>query len=363
MKPTGTPAWKLTADCIWNSFRSSGKRHLLLTGSKGSGKTTLLNRLIGDGLPGITTWAQPGQAVWLRENATGHQMPIGLFDPLHPGPENRMAPSFHGFTALGIPALQRCTDGESNWISIDEIGYLELQCPEYCRELLKLFEKKQVIAAVRKQPLPFLQSLLTREDVFVVDLDAPFGNLGCVIMASGLGKRFGGNKLTAPFRGKPLIGWALDATDGVFARRVVVTRQKDVAQLCRERSIPVVIHDLSFRSDTVRLGLEAMADLSGCLFCPGDQPLLRADTVRSLALCAVNSPDAIWQPCCGDRRGAPVLFPRWTFPELISLPEGKGGSFVAKAHPERVKPLAIDEEMELEDVDTPEDLLRLSKKK
>ena len=41
-------------------------------------------------------------------------------------------------------------------------------------------------------------------------------HLGCVIMASGLGKRFGGNKLMADFDGQPLICRALTVTDGLF---------------------------------------------------------------------------------------------------------------------------------------------------
>ena len=54
---------------------------------------------------------------------------------------------------------------------------------------------------------------------------APFDSLGCVIMASGLGRRFGGNKLLAELGGKPLLQWVLDATQGMFGcRRVVVTR-------------------------------------------------------------------------------------------------------------------------------------------
>ena len=54
-------------------------------------------------------------------------------------------------------------------------------------------------------------------------------HLGCVIMASGLGKRFGGNKLMADFDGQPLICRALTVTDGLFSHRVVVTRHADVA--------------------------------------------------------------------------------------------------------------------------------------
>ena len=79
-----------------------------------------------------------------------------------------------------------------------------------------------------------------------------FPKLGCVIMASGLGKRFGGNKLMANFRGKPMIQRALDATEGLFSHRVVVTRHDSVAQLCREQNIDVVLHDLPHKNDTVR---------------------------------------------------------------------------------------------------------------
>ena len=56
--------------------------------------------------------------------------------------------------------------------------------------------------------------------------------LGCVIMASGMGTRFGGNKLMADFGGAPMIARILQATDGLFARRVVVTRHADVAAFC-----------------------------------------------------------------------------------------------------------------------------------
>ena len=81
------------AGCIWTSFQSSGKRHLLLTGGRGSGKTTLLNalaaRLAEGPLPGVTTWAEPGREVRLQENGSGAWAAVGVFDPGLPGPENR----------------------------------------------------------------------------------------------------------------------------------------------------------------------------------------------------------------------------------------------------------------------------------
>lgn len=184
-----------------------------------------------------------------------------------------------------------------------------------------------------------------------------FGGLGCVIMASGQGTRFGGNKLMADFLGQPLICRVLDATEGIFEKRVVVTRHKDVAALCEKRGIHCVLHDLPGRNDTVRLGLEALGeDLSGCLFCPGDQPRLRRETVEDMVTAARLEPDKILRLSFGDRAGAPTLFPRNLFDELKALPEGKGGSLVVKKYPGQVLNIPAREECELWDVDTPEDL-------
>lgn len=186
-----------------------------------------------------------------------------------------------------------------------------------------------------------------------------FPKLGCVIMASGLGKRFGGNKLMADFCGKPMIQRALDATEGLFFHRVVVTRHESVAQFCRQQNVDVILHDLPHRSDTVRLGLEALGDLDACLFLPGDQPLLRRETVAMLLENRKENPASIIRPAFEETEGSPVLFPAWTFAELRNLPEGKGGGVVVQRHIHEVYRVPISNPFELADVDTPEILTML----
>lgn len=186
-----------------------------------------------------------------------------------------------------------------------------------------------------------------------------FPDIGCVIMASGLGKRFGGNKLMADFRGKPMLCSALDATEGLFARRVVVTRQEEIAQLCRERNVDVVVHTLPHRNDTIRLGLEALGEMDACMFVPGDQPLLSRETVARLLDAWTGAQDRIIRPVCEGTAGSPVVFPAWAFPELKTLPEGKGGNVVIKAHPQDVFCVSVSNPYELMDADTPEALERL----
>lgn len=351
------PAYSITAGCTKRSFQTSGKRHLLITGGRGAGKTTLLRGLLEEDLPCITTWAEPGKAVYLRCGQAGKALQIGAFDASLPGTENRMRPVPEGLCRAAC-LVETLAAQPGEWATIDEIGYLECACPEYRQSLLALFEAKRVAATVRKQDLPFLEQLLRRGDAFVVDLDAPYGNVGCVIMASGLGTRFGSNKLMADFRGEPLVCRALQATEGLFGRRVVVTRHEEVQKLCRELGVECVLHDLPERSDTVRLGLSALGDAEGCLFCPGDQPLLTQETVAALLLCARSTPEAIWRTACDGEPGAPVFFPRWAFAELLALPAGKGGGWVAKKHPEQVRLLPARDAYELMDADTP-DALRL----
>lgn len=183
-----------------------------------------------------------------------------------------------------------------------------------------------------------------------------FPKIGCVIMASGLGKRFGSNKLMADFQGKPMIQRALVATAGLFSQCVVVTRHEDVAALCREQNVDVVLHDLPYRSDTVRLGLEALGDLDACMFLPGDQPLLRRETVANLLQNWQQHPDCIIRPIHEDTEGSPVLFPSWAFPELKNLPEGRGGGVVIKKHPQEIFRVSVSNPFELADADTPETL-------
>ena len=205
--------------------------------------------------------------------------------------------------------------------------------------------------------------------------------VGCVIMASGLSRRFGANKLLADFCGQPMLCRAFAATAAPsISARIVVTRSEEVQALCRAQGVPVLLHSLPGRNDTVRLGLSALLEqlpeLSGCMFLPGDQPLLRRETVEAMTalFCREQPSPAEWQKetereifRLGHRFkndpdplvGSPVLFERGYFSELCALPEGKGGNVLLKKYPEHVHTVYIADRNELADADTPEALAKL----
>lgn len=188
--------------------------------------------------------------------------------------------------------------------------------------------------------------------------------IGCVIMASGMSKRFGSNKLLCDFRGKPMMVQILRSIKQAGIRpSVAVTRHPEIAQLCEAEGIPAILHELPLRSDTVRLGtehlLEVCPELDGILFAASDQPCLKWESIAALCGGLAAEPDCIHRLSFEGTAGNPVLFPRWAFGELCRLPEGKGGGAVIKAHPERVRMVEASDARELIDVDTPEVLQQL----
>ena len=90
-------------------------------------------------------------------------------------------------------------------------------------------------------------------------------------------------------------GFAVAAAHLNHLMRPTAQRDEDfVRAFCRERGVEVISHDLPGRNDTVRLGLRAVGNMDGCLFCPGDQPLLRKETVEALVNAWRKESDFIW---------------------------------------------------------------------
>ena len=139
-------------------------------------------------------------------------------------------------------------------------------------------------------------------------------------------------------------------------------------ELCEKYGIPVLHHAHPLRSDTVRLGLEYLLPrfpaMSGCVFLPGDQPLLTRKTLCCMVSAFCAEPDRksqifrLCEPQSGTP-GSPVLFGADYFEELRSLPEGRGGGAVVKRHAERVTLFPARHPAELMDADTPDVLAEL----
>ena len=180
--------------------------------------------------------------------------------------------------------------------------------------------------------------------------------LGAVLMAAGFGRRFGGNKLLHPVDGVPMIERAMAAVPAeLFSRACVVSRYPDILALAGERGyVPIPNPDAAQgQSASVRLGLAALADMDGVLFCVCDQPYLRRNSVERLLADFAAHPNCICALSWRGERGSPAMFPRELFPELLALTEDQGGGGVIRTHQDRLRLVEASASMELQDVDTP----------
>ncbi|MDD3336637.1 MAG: nucleotidyltransferase family protein [Eubacteriales bacterium] len=178
--------------------------------------------------------------------------------------------------------------------------------------------------------------------------------IGAIVLASGNAARFeGGNKLLVPYEGVPMISHILSVLPtSCFAKRLVVTRWEEVAELARKAGFEVLFHGEPDISDTIRLGVTALSDMDGCLFAVGDQPLLRPETVESVVETFQAHPTRIVRAGKDGLVGNPALFPASYYPALCALPQGAGGNAIMKRYPEAVLVAQAQTQQELFDVDT-----------
>lgn len=182
--------------------------------------------------------------------------------------------------------------------------------------------------------------------------------LGAVLMASGAGRRFGGNKLLHPVDGVPMIRRAFAAVPAeLFVRACVVSCYPEILTIAGERGyLPVPNPDADQgQSASVRLGLAALADMDGVLFCVCDQPWLRRDSVERLLADFAAHPGRICALSWKGERGSPAVFPRSLFSQLLALTGDRGGGGVIRAHRDRLRLVEASAPEELQDIDTKPD--------
>ena len=175
--------------------------------------------------------------------------------------------------------------------------------------------------------------------------------VGAVLLASGLGRRLGSNKLLRLVEGVPLYRRAMTALAGAGLDRLAVcSPYPEVLEAGKELGfLPLYNPDgAEGISASIRLGVSRMGDMDGVLFSVCDQPFLTTDSIIRLK----NTFEQSWQ----GQRGNPVLFPADLLGELAALTGDRGGGAVVKGHPDRLVLVEALSPKELADVDRPEDL-------
>jgi molybdenum cofactor cytidylyltransferase len=187
--------------------------------------------------------------------------------------------------------------------------------------------------------------------------------LEAIVLAGGAGRRFGGAKLTASWRGGALIDGALAAALAAPVQRVIVVTGADPAVAERARALGdprlALVHAADHAlgmSASLRAGLAATsADAAGVYVFLGDMPLVPHDIAGRLAT-ALEGGALAAAPVCAGRRGHPALLAAVLLPRLAALEGDTGARAVLDGLGDRLALIETDDPGVLADVDRPGDL-------
>lgn len=177
--------------------------------------------------------------------------------------------------------------------------------------------------------------------------------IGAILLAAGNSTRFGSNKLLYSIEGKPMVQRCMElASEVSFQKRVIVTQYQEVKELAAAQRISCVknSHPELGISHSIRLGVEALAEMDGWLFLVCDQPWLKVATVQRLVERYQETSRGIAALRCGEDIGNPVIFSKSYRRELENLTGDKGGKRILLAH--MTDAVFVEaEKKELEDMD------------
>lgn len=190
-----------------------------------------------------------------------------------------------------------------------------------------------------------------------------------IVLAAGAGRRFGGRKLLAPFKGGLLVEGALAAAFASPASTIILvtgSEAEEVAAVARaftERQgaghrlqIVRAADHAEGMGASLRAGAAALpADAVGAFVFLGDMPRVPVAMLARLVE-AVEAGAAAAAPVCDGRRGHPVLFAAELFAPLRRASGDEGARAALAGLGPRLALIETDDEGVLFDIDRPEDL-------
>lgn len=194
-------------------------------------------------------------------------------------------------------------------------------------------------------------------------------SIGAVILAAGRSSRMGGPKQWLPLGGRTVLARVLTTVRAAGLDDIVLvvgfaaerTGELDV-NLLAAPGVKVVVNTLynEGMASSLRVGIGSLlAGTAAAMIVLADQPLVRPETLHSIAEEYQRSRAKIVIPDHKGARGNPVLIDRNLFPEMMALSGETGARAIFARHQEEIVRLSVEDAGILLDMDTPEDFAEL----
>lgn len=183
-----------------------------------------------------------------------------------------------------------------------------------------------------------------------------------IVLAAGAATRFGGGKLVADWRGRPLVLAAVEAALAAPVDAVIVVLGCEAPQVAAaltaltDARVSLVVADdwAQGLSASLRAGVKSLPpDSAGFLLFLGDMPLIPPDLPPKVLIALEDGAPAV-QPFHGETPAHPVGFSAALYAKLQQLSGDAGAGVLLRATPGVVR-LACAEAGAVFDVDRPGD--------
>ncbi len=179
-----------------------------------------------------------------------------------------------------------------------------------------------------------------------------------IILAAGRSVRMGQPKLLLELQGKSLVRHVVENALSSHLDEVLVVIGNDAERVRAEiQSYPVrTVENPLFaegQSTSLKAGMrEIRDDADAVIVLMADQPFVGPEIIDAIIDHYRDERCSIVAPEYDGQIGAPVLFDRSLFPELLTVSGDKGGRDIVRSHREQVHVVKFDSALAAKDIDT-----------
>jgi molybdenum cofactor cytidylyltransferase len=197
-----------------------------------------------------------------------------------------------------------------------------------------------------------------------------WGPIAVVILAAGAATRFGAPKQLAEVNGRPMLVSAL-ATAAALGGPVYVVigaHAEAVESLLADLPTPLlqqltgrlhIVKNTAWaygQASSLHVSVRSLgSEVEAAIWMPVDQPFLQTELLAQLAAAWRRGANLAAPAVQGEMRGAPALFDRTHWPELLEVAGDSGGRSILRRHADQVTLIAASGAT-LRDIDMPADL-------
>ena len=182
-----------------------------------------------------------------------------------------------------------------------------------------------------------------------------------MVLAAGLSRRMGVQKLLLPFGGKTVITHIVDqllVSNAGEIHVVVGHRAESIREELSSRNVSIVSNP-DYKSgmlSSVRCGLKSLPEkCRAVMVVLGDQPTITAELIDQMVQSFEAIEKTILVPLYNDKRGHPIIFSKHYCDEILTQFDDVGLRGLLHAHPGEVSELKVSTSAVLCDMDCPED--------